>query len=251
MPADCSETRLAIVCPMANESETAISFVQQVFEQTAQLAAVRMFVVLDRVSTDGTLALMREYAHQEPRLRVIWAPENRCVVDAYIAGYRAALATGYEWILEIDAGFSHQPSDLPKFIEAMGPDVQCVFGSRFAKGGQVTDTPWTRRFLSRGGTALTNLLLGTRLSDMTSGYELFRRDVLARILEHGIESRAHFFQTEIKYYCRKMKCVEVPIAYQATAEGVAAASVRDALRHLLRLFRKRLVTGFAPRGVPS
>ena len=85
-----------------------------------------MFVVLDRVSTDGTLALMREYARQEPRLRVIWAPENRCVVDAYIAGYRAALATGYEWILEIDAGFSHQPSDLPKFIEAMGPDVQCV-----------------------------------------------------------------------------------------------------------------------------
>lgn len=94
MPADCSETRLAIVCPMANESETAISFVQQVFEQTAQLASVRMFVVLDRVSTDGTLALMREYARHEPRLGVIWAPENRCVVDAYIAGYRAALAEG-------------------------------------------------------------------------------------------------------------------------------------------------------------
>ena len=244
MSADLDKTRLAIVCPMANERATAVGFVRQMLDYAAPLRQVHFIAVLDQASTDGTLELLRDYARREPRLQVLWAPEDRCVVDAYIAGYREALKTGFEWILEVDAGLSHQPQDLPRFLAALGPGVDCVFGSRFCPGGRITDTPWKRRLFSRGGTILANLMLGTRLTDMTSGYELFRRDALEYVLKKGIRSRGHFFQTEIKFHCRGLRVVEVPIHYRAASPSVHAATLCDAFRNLLRLFRQRIA---APR----
>jgi dolichol-phosphate mannosyltransferase len=116
----------------------------------------------------------------------------------------------------------------------------CVFGSRFCEGGRVSDTPWKRRLISRGGTWLANLLLGTRLQDMTSGYELFSRPVLQQVLARGVQSRGHFFQTEIKTYCRKFRVAEVPIHYRAASAGVNLKVLKDAFANLWRLFRLRL-----------
>src|SRR6266446_10468338 len=131
-----SESRLGIVCPMANEEDCAAEFVGQVLAQTATrgFKSVKFFAILDRKSTDGTREILERLAQKSPALQVIWAPENRCVVDAYVRGYREALSAGADWILEIDAGFSHQPEDLPKFFERMQQDYDCVFGSRFMKG---------------------------------------------------------------------------------------------------------------------
>ena len=84
------------------------------------------------------------------------------------------------------------------------PGNDCVFGSRFTQGAANLGTPW-RRTVSRGGTLLTNLLLGTRLTDMTSGFELFTRDALEHVLARGIRSRGPFFQTEIKAHCRDLR----------------------------------------------
>ena len=139
------------------------------------------------------------------------APENRCVVDAYIRGYREALASGAEWILEIDGGFSHDPGNIPQFFPYMAQNYDCVFGSRFTNGGSITSRSLGRRVVSWGGTLLTNALIGTKLTDMTSGFEMFRRDVLQNVLDRGIHSQAHFFQTEIKVHCRNLKIAEVPI----------------------------------------
>ena len=231
---------LAILCPMANERETAVDFVREILEQASGLREVRFLAVLDHASTDGTLELLREYARRERRLQVVWAPEDRCVVDAYVVGYREALKTKFEWILEIDAGFSHQPRDLPKFLSQLAPGVDCVFGSRFCPGGRITETPWKRRLLSRGGTILANLMLGTHFADMTSGYELFHRDALEYVLKKGIHSGGHFFQTEIKFHCRNMRVIEVPIHYRAASNSVKGATVIDAFTNLFRLFRQRI-----------
>jgi dolichol-phosphate mannosyltransferase len=217
---------------MANEGTEAVRFVREVLEQCKGLGNVRFFAVLDKVTTDNTLDLLREYAKTEPRLRVVWAPENRCVVDAYIRGYREALAAGSDWILEIDAGFSHRPADIPQFFAAMQQGYDCVFGSRC-------------------GTILTNLMMGTRLSDMTSGFEMFSRRTLQGILETGIRSRAHFFQTEIKVYCRNLKITEVPIQYQAASPRLHGSAVKEALTQLWRLYRNRArqVSGKTQMGV--
>lgn len=230
---------LGIVCPMANEADSAARLVAQVLEKTREFAAVRFYVVVDRVSRDNTRSALEPFAASEPRLVVIWAPENRCVVDAYMVGYRRAIADGHDYILEMDAGFSHRPEDLPRFFDALESGYDCVFGSRFVPGGSLTDSPRHRRFISRGGTVLANLLLGTHFHDMTSGFELFTRSALVRILECGIHSRAHFFQTEIKYHAREMRIVEVPIQYSAASPGVGFGVLRDAFRNLFRLAARR------------
>jgi dolichol-phosphate mannosyltransferase len=233
-----SNVVLGIVCPMANEGDKAVAFCKAVLEQCAGFKKVTFFAVFDRVTKDASLDLMREMERSEPRLRVVWAPENRCVVDAYLRGYKEALDAGCDWILEIDAGFSHQPSDIPQFFKAMEKGMDCVFGSRFI--GCFEKSSFKRRLVSWGGTALANLLLGTRQTDMTSGFELFSRETLSMVIGRGIQSRAHFFQTEIKTYCRNLKFVEVPITYRAASPRLSSSAVKEAFRQLWRLFQLRL-----------
>jgi dolichol-phosphate mannosyltransferase len=98
----------------------------------------------------------------------------------------------------------------------------------------------SRYFISYAGSILTNLLLGTKLKDMTSGFEMFTNAALRKVLEKGIQSRGHFFQTEIKTHCRNMRIIEVPIHYRAPSQNVNFAIIIDAFSNLFRLFRKRL-----------
>ena len=239
---DIRNVRLGIACPMANEADACVEFIRALLAECSRFPfhSVRMFVVVDRVSTDGTRPLLEELARRESRLQVVWAPENRCVVDAYTRGYREAIAAKCDWILEIDAGFSHDPADASRFFETMAQGHDCVFGTRFGRGGKFHDASLKRRTISLGGTLLTNLLLGTRLSDMTSGYELFTRQTLEQVLEKGIRSRAHFFQTEIKVFCRNLKWAEVPISYSHPSPHMSNATVFEAFARLGGLFRQRL-----------
>jgi len=236
-----SDIKLAVVCPMANEHDTAVDFVNAVLEKCRGFKQATFFAVLDNKCTDGTFDLLKKLQGQQPQLNVLWAPENRCVVDAYIRGYQQALVAGSDWILEIDAGFSHQPSDIPLFLEKMSAGFDCVFGSRFCQGGTITESPLKRRIISFGGSILTNILLGTRLKDMTSGFEMFTSQALRMILDKGIKSRGHFFQTEIKVYCKKLRIIEVPINYRAPSASVNSAVLKDAVSNLFRLVRLRLV----------
>ena len=227
---------------MANEEKTAVGFVNEVLDQCATRAfkTVAFFAVLDEVSKDNTLELLRQLAKEQPALRVVWAPENRSVVDAYVRGYRDALAAGCDWILEIDAGYSHQPSDIPQFFERMLEGYACVFGSRFCEGGRIVEGSIKRHLVSRGGSVLSNIFLGTKLKDMASGFELFSRPVLQTVLARGIRSRGPFFQTEIKAYCRNLPAVEVPILYRAPSHDVNNSTLKDAFINLWRLFGLRI-----------
>jgi dolichol-phosphate mannosyltransferase len=230
---------LGIVCPMANEGADAVRFTHAVLAQCSKLKHVTFFAVLDRATKDNSLELLRDYEKSQPRLRVVWAPENQGVVDAYVRGYREALAAGCHWILEIDAGFSHSPEDIPKFLEMIDTGYDCVFGSRFMKGGVMVDNSIKRYVISRGGTILANLMLGTRQTDMTSGFELFSRGTMEMVLARGIQSRAHFFQTEIRFYCRNLNFIEVPIYYQSPSSRLGSSALKDAFRQLWRLAKER------------
>jgi dolichol-phosphate mannosyltransferase len=236
-----ADLRLGVVCPMANEAATAVRFVDAVLDECAVhgFDSVTLFVVLDNVSRDDTRELLEAHEAHRADLRVVWAPETQGVADAYVRGYREALAADCDWILEIDAGFSHDPSDIHMFFEAMADSRDCVFGSRFRAGGRNLGTR-RRRVISRGGTALTNLLLGTRLTDMTSGFQLFTRATLEAVLAKGISSKGPFFQTEIKTHCRDLRIAEIPIQYNAGSHAVGRRAIAESLVTLYRLFRRRL-----------
>ena len=235
------DVNLGIVCPMANERSTAAEFVKAVLEQCKGFKSVKFFAVFDNACKDGTYDLLKNRRDKPTQLQLVWAPENKCVVDAYVRGYREALEADCDWIMEIDAGFSHQPAEMPQFFEKMAEGCDCVFGSRFCKGGGFAERPLSRYIISRGGSILTNVLLGTKLKDMTSGFEMFTSGALRKVLDKGIRSRGHFFQTEIKTYCRNMRAAEVPIHYRAPSQNVTTAIIIDAFKNLFWLFGKRLV----------
>src|SRR5262249_55878696 len=156
--------RLGVVTPLANEEHS----INELLTRTlAQLGSDdRLFCVLDNVSKDRTRDIIAERAAHEPRVVLVWAPENRCVVDAYFRGYRAALAAGARWVLEMDGGLSHQPEAIPQFVREMERGYDYVGGCRFMPGGGYSG-PWSRYIISRGGGSLANLLLGTHMRDMT------------------------------------------------------------------------------------
>jgi dolichol-phosphate mannosyltransferase len=232
---------LGIVCPMANEQDTAEQFTREILLQCKHFKKVTFFVILDNSCTDNTIQIETRLAQEDERIKVIWAPENKCVVHAYIRGYKEALKANCDWILEIDAGYSHQPSDLTKFFEKVSSGIyDCIFGSRFHEQGSLTGVSPRRYFISKGGTTLSNFLLGTTLTDMTSGFQLFKRDALQKILQKGIKSGGHFFQTEMKAYCRNMRLAEVPIHYKSPSSAVNKKVLFDAFYHLVRLFKMRL-----------
>jgi dolichol-phosphate mannosyltransferase len=234
--------KLGVVCPMANEVATASNFVDEVIAVCAKqgFGSVRFYAVLDRVSTDGTLDALRRKQASCPQLKVVWAPENRCVVDAYVRGYRTALDSGCDWVLEIDAGYSHQPNEIPQFLAKIPEGYDCVFGSRFIRGGDMRENSLKRRVLSKGGTLVSNLVLQTRLHDMTSGFQLFSRTALQNILDRGIRSRGPFFQTEMKAYCQRLRTVEVPISYRGASHPIGQAALLDSLVGLWHLYQLRL-----------
>jgi len=240
-----STIKLGIVCPMANERKTAESFVCDVLENCRKFdfKSFSFFVILDNASKDGTIDIMRNLSKQVYELNVIFAPENQCVVDAYMCGYQEAINSECDWILEIDAGYSHQPSDIPKFFKTMIQGYDCVFGSRFCLNGKMTNCAKSRYMTSLGGTIISNLLLGTKLSDMTSGFELFKREVLQKILNKGIFARGPFFQTEIKAYAHQFRITEVPIHYRSASHNIGGAELRDSFSNLWRLFCIRFSKG--------
>lgn len=232
---------LAIVCPMANEIHSAEKFIQEALQavQVYPWGRLVFIAVVDQASTDGTIALLREMALRIPQLQVIYAPENKHVVDAYLRGYHEALELQADWILEMDAGFSHQPHEISLFLDKIPQGYDCVFGSRFCPGGAYTKHPLKRWLVSYGGTLTANLLLGTTLSDMTSGFELFSRRALQTILAQGIESQGPFFQTEIRAFAHRFKICEVPIHYSSES-SLRQGSLSDAACHLGRLLKLRL-----------
>jgi len=93
--------------------------------------------------------------------------------------------------------------------------------------------------VSLAGTLLANGMLGTRMTDMTSGFECFSRAAMARVLERGVVSRAHFFQTEIRYMLRDLRWTEIPIRYGNPSPNLKATHIGEALRQLWRMRRER------------
>ncbi len=230
----------AAIIPMANEEEDFEEFVGLLTATLDTVGFGKVYFVLDNVSNDGTLDMVKALQAKDPRFELIWAPENRSVVDAYLKGYQVAYDKGHELIIEMDAGLSHDPRALPMFLRVLNEGNECAFGSRFINGGSMGDSPFKRRSLSKFGTILANMLLGTKLKDMTSGYQGFHRDVIRDLLQYKLKSKGHFYQTEIRYLLRKHRIFEVPIHYKAPSPRVSSSSIKNAYKTLFEYFFMRI-----------
>ena len=218
--------------PVANEEATMGNVIESIL--ALPYDNLYLYPVIDSYSKDRTEEIIRSYENTG-RVKCIFYKESRGVISCYLEGYRQALADGAECVLEMDGGGSHQPAEIPQFIEKLEEGYDCVWGSRFCKGGEMSHQPLYRRILSSGGTILANLVLGTKLRDMTSGFEGFQADVLKRMNLDKFLSTGHMYQTEMRFYCRHLRCVEVPIHYIGGDSSLKLKSVTEALKILLQL----------------
>lgn len=222
-----------IVMPVANEEAT----MGRILDEILSLPYDNLFIypVIDDHSKDRTEEIIREKEKQSEKVKCIFNEKSYGVVSCYLEGFKRALADGAEQILEMDGGGSHLPSEIPAFLEMLNQGYDCVWGSRFMKGGSMKDQPLYRRVLSKGGTVLANLVLGTKLKDMTSGFEGFQRKTLESLDLDAFLSKGHMYQTEMRYYCRSKYALEIPIHYVGTSSSLKISSVTEALRLLFKL----------------
>ncbi|MBQ7658397.1 MAG: glycosyltransferase [Butyrivibrio sp.] len=221
-----------IVMPVANEGDT----MGEVLDRILGLPYddLSIYPVVDDYSTDNTAEVIRSYEHTG-RVKCIYFKESTGVISCYLEGFRRALEDGAEQIIEMDGGGSHKPEEIGQFIDKLDAGYDCVWGSRFVTGGGIENLPLYRRILSGGGTFLANLVLHTTLKDMTSGFEAFKAEVLKGMNLDAFLSTGHMYQTEMRYYCRNLNTIEVPIHYTGSTSSLKLKSVTEALRILFML----------------
>lgn len=229
-----------VIIPMANEQENFNEFISSLTQVLNQLNCGKVYFIIDKVSTDDTLIMAKKLSVDDDRFITVWAPENKNVVDAYLRGYEEALNNKHDIIIEMDAGLSHDPKALPMFLRVLNEGNECAFGSRFINGGSIWDSTWKRTFLSRFGTILSNVLLGTKMYDMTSGFQGFHSHIVTKFLERGLLSKAHFYQTELRYLLRKSRYAEIPIHYRAPSPSVSKKAIYNSFDVLFHYFLLRL-----------
>jgi dolichol-phosphate mannosyltransferase len=230
----------AIIVPMANEENDFNDFIRTLIQVLNTLGEGKVYLVTDLASTDRTPQLCSTLSQSDSRFIHHHEPANKNVVDAYLAGYRVAHLNRHDFYIEMDAGLSHQPSQLPQFLHFLNLKYDCVFGSRYMQGGSVSNSTFGRQFLSKAGTLVTNVLLGTRLKDMTSGYQALSDEVVALLINYPFRSKAHFYQTEVRYLLRHKKQVEIPIHYSSPSKRIQWSSISNALRVLGYYWFKRI-----------
>lgn len=235
----------ALIVPMANEEDDFEALVVSISKVLDKLDSGTVYFIVDNASKDKTLQLSQDLAKADKRFKCHYAPQNRNVVDAYIEGYRVAYQNGHELIIEMDAGLSHDPRAIPMFLRVLNEGNECAFGSRNINGGSMALSNQNRKLLSSVGTYLANILLGTSMRDMTSGYQGFHSYVVGEFLKYPLKSRAHFYQTELRYLLRNTRYMEVPIHYRAPSASVSKKALKNSLYCLFYYLRLRL-TGKAP-----
>lgn len=205
--------------PTYNEAANLGAFVEAVH---TEIPASSRVLIVDDNSPDGTGALADEIASRSDQVRVLHRPVKEGLGPAYIAGFRLALAEGAGLIVEMDSDFSHAPCYLPSLLGG-AEDADLVIGSRYVPGGGVGDWSFTRRVISRGGSAYARWVLGVRIRDLTAGFRCFRREVLEAVDLDSVNSKGYAFQVEMAYRAIQLgfKVIEIPIVFRNRQAGAS------------------------------
>src|SRR5947209_8360023 len=163
-----------LILPTYNERENLENIVRAALPELQSVADAHILVV-DDGSPDGTGQIADALATELPGVEVLHRTSKDGLGRAYLAGFERALANGADLVLEMDADFSHDPADLPRLVEAAS-DADLVLGSRYVRGGGVTDWGMFRLALSRGGSWYARRVLRVPVRDLTGGFKCFRRE---------------------------------------------------------------------------
>lgn len=207
-----------IIIPTYNEAENIENLLKKIFEV---LPSTNVLIVDDN-SPDGTASLVQKLMENDQRVFLIQRPGKLGLGTAYITGFKFALERGYEAIFEMDGDFSHNPEDLPRFLEAL-ENADLVIGSRYLTGVNVINWPLRRLFLSYFANLYTRVITGMPIRDATGGFKCFRAKALRQNNLDSVKSNGYGFQIEMNFlfWAKGFRVVEIPIIFTDRRNGVS------------------------------
>jgi dolichol-phosphate mannosyltransferase len=226
--------RLWVFLPTFNEAENLEAIVRATIVQldVAAPGDWRLLVVDDN-SPDGTGAIADQLAEELEGVEVLHRKGKEGLGAAYLAGFEYAFTRGADWVIVMDADFSHDPIHLPAMIEA-AQSTDLVLGSRYVAGGEITNWPPLRRVLSRSGSLYARLMLGVKVRDLTTGFRCVNRRVIETVEPSTLRSQGYVFNIELTYRAllAGFSVKEIPIRFQDRQEGESKMSLPIAIEAL-------------------
>ncbi len=237
-----------VIVPTYNEREN----LPAMAERLLKLAIPVDMLVVDDNSPDGTGKIADDLAAKHPAIHVLHREQKNGLGRAYCAGFAWALERDYEFIMEMDGDFSHNPDDIPRLVEAVEAGADLALGSRYCNGIRVINWPMNRLLLSTSAARYVRMITGMPFSDPTGGFKCFRRRTLQSINLAAIESNGYSFQIEMthKIWMNGMKVVEVPIIFTDRFQGTSKMSKKIVREALLMVWKLWFAAGLrrSPKG---
>jgi len=233
-----------VFLPTYNERESIRPLIERILEALPDAE----ILVVDDISPDGTGDIVEAMAKGDPRIGVVHREGPRGRGWAGIEGLRrAAMRPDVEYVIEMDADGSHDPSCIPRLLAAAA-SADLVLGSRYVEGGGVTGWGWFRRLNSAVANRVARLVLGLPFRDATSGFRCFRRRVLSTLPWERMVSDNPSIVEEILFHLHRRGCIirEIPITFVDRTEGASKFSVRLVGKWIWNLWRVR--RGFSRPG---
>lgn len=214
-------TKTLVVTPTYNEADNIEKFITQVLSQGPEIE----ILVVDDNSPDGTGEIVEKLQSHNSRIHAIHRQGKMGLGTAYVEGFRYAIQNKFDYIFEMDADFSHDPSEIPTFLKKI-ETCDLVLGSRYTNGVRVINWPIRRLILSYGANVYTRIITGMPVKDATGGFKCFRRKVLEAIDLNKIHSNGYAFQIEMNFksWCKGFKLCEHPIIFMDRRSGTSKMS---------------------------
>ena len=216
--------RVLVIVPTYNERDNLPGIIEAVRSHGYDV------LVVDDASPDGTGALADDFARADEGVHVLHRSVKEGLGPAYAAGFARGLDLGAEILCEMDADFSHDPSDLPRLVDAILDGADLAIGSRYVPGGGTDGWPWHRSLLSRGGNRYAAAMLGMSVRDATAGFRAFRDTTLRKIDPGTCKASGYGFQVEMAWRTESagLRIDEVPITFRDRVVGTSKMSLRIA-----------------------
>lgn len=226
-----------VIVPTYNEVENIPQLVPRILGQDPGVEVL----VVDDNSSDGTGRVVDAMRAGEPRLHCLHRPGKMGLGTAYVDGFKYALERDYDYVMEMDADFSHDPDSIPAFLDALR-NADLVIGSRYLNGVTVVNWPLTRLILSYGANVYTRIITGMPVKDATGGFKCFRRETLAALDLDRVHSDGYGFQIEMNYkaWRKGFRIKEIPILFVDRRVGISKMSKKIIWEAMWLVWRLRL-----------
>lgn len=226
-----------VIIPTYNEAMTIKTLTEEILNSQANLE----ILIIDGNSPDGTGKIADQIAAAHKEVAVIHRPKKLGLGNAYVEGFRVALKRKVDFVIEMDADFSHDPADISRFLKEI-QSYDLVVGSRYLHGSRILNWPVRRLILSKGATLYVRFLTGMPITDATSGFKCISRSVLEALDLDGIQSNGYAFQVEVNYraFKRGSRIGEIPIVFSDRSQGSSKMSIYEILEGIWIVWRLRL-----------